>query len=130
MNPTKEQRAMMAADLWMRAATMTFRGEADCAPSVSTCAEFVIERDDPEDYYREGLTSCGLSPADIDAAVAAIADGRHPADSLPGRVEKMRSDLAEEIDTVGGGSDDGIHAFGERMACATFLSILGCKVTP
>ncbi len=129
MTWTKEQRAMMAADLAERAA-YKIRANRDGIGALTESVSHVLWGTAPERCYREALGGASLSPADIDAAVAAIARGEHPADSLPGKVERMRAQAAADEQACGSSSDDGIIAFGEGLVCKTILELLGCEVTP
>jgi hypothetical protein len=93
MSPTKEQRAMMAAHLCDLAA-MSMRSDRGGVGLLLRAAEAVMFDGCPERDYRYGLQDQGLAGADIDAAVAAIARGEHPPDSLPGRVESAMGKAA------------------------------------
>lgn len=134
MSPTKEQRAMMAAHLCDIAAKMLRSGDyGECrtsaAPSILTSAKWLLEPDTNPSHYADGLASAGLSPVDIDTAVAAIARGEHPADSLPGQV-KRRIDAIVKAATDGTRSDaDMTAAAGASAFSDQVLDLLGCPVT-
>ena len=87
------QRAIAAAHLYELAMLMARRGDAEAAPSVAWWAESVTNMSAIREHYRDGLEAAGLSSADIDAAVAAIARGDDPPDSLPWKIRGR--DLAE-----------------------------------
>jgi hypothetical protein len=132
MSPTKEQRAMMA-DLCSRAAHVFHCGDDDMLPGAGEAARVAANmrnNDDREGRYRCGLKWLQVPSPDIDAAVAAIARGEHPPDSLPGRVKKMHADAKERADRPNQASEDDYFAMGEESAAAHVLDLLGCKVTP
>lgn len=94
--PPEVERAMMA-DLYEHAAKLCRQGDAYRAYTVSRWAMRINDRSQwAEDSYRTGLHFCGLSQLDIDAAVVAIYERRHPPDSLPAFVEKMAHECSLE----------------------------------
>jgi hypothetical protein len=134
VSDSKEQRSMMAADLWSRAAKRALEGEHESAMRISDRATMLLSN--PVDaliHYRNGLHIAGSSADDAQAAVAAILAGRHPADSLPGQVLAQRKDAARRAsacvpfyDAAGSGPRwaGHVHAYDH------VLTLLGCKVTP
>ena len=82
---------------------------------------------DCESEYRRALRICGLAPADIDAAVAAIARGEHPPDSLPGQAVAYRGRVVREAARILGSYREH-HCDGEVKALGHVLSLLGCEV--
>jgi hypothetical protein len=119
MTPTKEQRAMMAAHVGDLALRALRRGEDGV--SLLEYARDILTEDDPEDFYREALLEADYGHSAVEASFAAIADGRHPATSLPGMVEEMRNEALDKNTAYGDG---------EASACADVLDLLGCPVTP
>ena len=90
-----KQRAMMAAHLsdeLGRKARQGWRYDliADVAWQIVHVTNERHGAAQAERDYRKGLASCGLTPEQIAAAVAAIRDGKHPDDSLAGQLLKMR----------------------------------------
>jgi hypothetical protein len=125
------QRAVMAADLAERAALdLRFRkdgrgiGRAVEALEQARC--LVTRSVDPEADYREGLNACGVPFADIDAAVAAIARGEHPPDSLPGMVAIYKGHTDREIPRRPGDTIHVLQFQGESIALGWVLEQLGC----
>jgi hypothetical protein len=76
-------------------------------------------------WYRNALTMLGLAPEAIDAAVAAILAGCHPATSLPGQVIRLEEE-AREVTRYQ------VSRWHSGAACAFghTLDLLGCKATP
>lgn len=74
-------------------------------------------------YYRAGLVTARLAPEDIDASVAACMRGEHPADSLMGRVAKMRDDATRYENTAAVTARDW-HDNGKAACSAAVLDIL------
>lgn len=80
----------MAADLATRAAALLLSGdERGRAVLMGAAATMRADVRYCTDRYRTSLIAAGLCLAGESAAVAAILCGEHPADSLPGQVEKM-----------------------------------------
>jgi hypothetical protein len=98
-NWTKEQRAIAAADLLERAAREARAGDVGAVRCLTLIHDLAADVYDPEPDYRFGLKRRGLSPADIDAAVAAISRGEHPPDSLPGRLIARRRRCLRDAST-------------------------------
>jgi hypothetical protein len=129
-DPTNAQRAMMAAHLCDLAAKALRSGRrSHLAPSLMFVAGDVLHVVDPVQDYREALRDSGVSPADIDAAVAAIARGEHPADSLPGQLMRYHGKAKREAESVPGSFREH-HCEGEVKALGHVLDLLGYKVTP
>lgn len=90
---SKTARAMMAADLCGRAAKTFREGRSLRGVQLAINVDMIHRgADRAEAVYFVALRGDGLTPADIDAAVASILRGEHPADSLAGRILKMRDD--------------------------------------
>jgi hypothetical protein len=90
-------RAMMA-DLYERSALLCRQGNGEAAYLVAAWAKDVARNSrDTERFYRCGLRLCGLSILEEDAAVAAILDGKHPPDSLAGRLAAYKGKVEREI---------------------------------
>ncbi len=129
-DPTNAQRAMMAADLAERA-TITFR-RADYVTGemvLSSAAEIASSRHSAWIDYELTLQAMGIAAADIDAAVAAIARGEHPPDSLPGQLMRYHGKAKREAESVPGSFREH-HCEGEVKGLGCVLSLLGCKVKP
>lgn len=147
MNDDK-QRAMMAADLralpyaeWrhlmnVRALAMVAHlademsrkarqgWRFDCIEAVALTISRTLFGDDPVGSYRHGLALVGLTPAQIDDAVASIERGEHPADSLPGRVATYRNKAAHEANAHEDLAQASFYD-GEAHALGYVLSLLG-----
>jgi hypothetical protein len=128
MSPTKEQRAAMAAHLCDLAAKALRSGGpmADTLDLLDRAWGTAADSSNVEASYREGLKLTRAAPADIDAAVASIARGEHPPDSLPGRVGIYKGHADREIPRREG---DRIHVLrfqGESIALGWVLEQLGC----
>lgn len=130
MSDGQEQWRMMSADLYERAAIMVRNGEADDVADVAEMAERVINFNDPEGDYRLGLEAVGLSPEAIDAAVAAISRGEHPADSLPARLLTWHEEGSSEARAGAYHQDayDEGRGLGRADVAALALDLLGCEV--
>ncbi len=99
MSDEKTKREMMAAHLGDLISCLLRGGNVDARP-IADMAErltgIVRYASAPYFDYRVALGFAGLTPEQIDAAVASIERGEWPADSLVGRVTGMR-DEAEQI---------------------------------
>ncbi len=125
MTPTREQRAMMAADLSMRAAALLLSGdERGRAVLMGAAATMRAKPRYCAGRYQCSLSMAGLSPADIDAACEAIARGEHPADSLPGQVTEYADRWTRLAADCGGHEPHKARA----SAAQWVLDLLGCKV--
>lgn len=83
-------------------AGIAFRnGDIVSGRALSRYAIDVINEPEGRAFYMQALRIAGLAPEDIDAAVAAVLEGKHPADSLMGRVAQMRI-IARRDDTKAG----------------------------
>lgn len=119
---------MMAADLSMRAAAMLLSGdERGRAVLMGAAATMRADVRYCTDRYRTSLIAAGLCLADENAAVAAIARGEHPADSLPGQVRRYREKAATE-ETATHSEARAHRCDGEVRALGHVLDLLGCKV--
>jgi hypothetical protein len=130
MSHDKTQRARMAADLCERAG-IAFRGRVSTngAATATSVASFIHDDDYPEHHYRRALRALDVAPEAIDAAVAAIREHRHPADSLPGLVEKMRDDATcDQHDALFKRPRpiEAARAEGHEKAIDAVLDLLGC----
>lgn len=134
MRVSREQRAAMAADLFERVAKM-IRGGVDDINPVRIVGGIALslaiggsERDESE--YVRALGFAGvLDIEERHRAVAAILDGKHPPDSLVGRVDRMRKDATryerQPAVTAGDWCDNG------KVLCANaVLDLLGIDVSP
>jgi len=86
-----KQARFAAADLCERAAKLLREedeeGDTDVAEIIGNAHEMVSYAPTfVRDNYECGLANANVSKPDRDAAVVAISEGRHPPDSLPGRV--------------------------------------------
>ena len=127
---TKEQRAAMAADLLdIAARTLREGGDSFAWMLVGIAYDMRLESEDAESLYRYGRECFGALPDDIDAAVAAIARGEHPPDSLPGKLARYHGKAKREAEGVPGSYREH-HCEGETKALGHVLDLLGCKVTP
>jgi hypothetical protein len=133
---TQEQRAAAVAHLLDIAGRLLRSGDymrchPGAVPSILISAKWLLDPDANPWHYRDGLQTAGLTPEAIDAAVTAILDGRHPADSLPGQVERMRDEAKEEGNALRLTETRGMaYHSGKVSAADDVLSLLGCKVTP
>lgn len=128
----EKQRAMMAAHLCDLAASAIRAGDRLTANGIASVLIYARWMIDPDGLgattnYRDGLQTAGLTPAQIDAAVASIQRGEEPADSLTGKVRAMHATSLEDIGVA--------QTETRRMACAgqahafgAVLALLG--VTP
>lgn len=117
----------MAADLWERAAKMARGGDLEGASDVVRQAEFVACYDHCEGDYCNGLVDANVETEAIDDAVAAIARGEDPPDSLPGRlIERHRRELrkASSATSATSANSHGYYA----AAIGDVISMLGCEV--
>lgn len=122
------QRAHAAAHLCDLASAALRSVGADKGFSLLAYAHDLMTEYGPDDFYREGLLESGVSFDDVEIAVAAILDGKHPPDSLPGKVERYRGKAEREA-----AHREGYRARtceGEAHALAHVLTLLGCKVSP
>lgn len=126
MNWTREQLAMAAAHLCDLAGIALRGGRVEDGTVALNVASMLQDSMRPEDDYREGLAWARGRLVSDDAdyaelAVSSILRGEHPADSLPGRVAKMRKNAFDcgELN-YGGGKQD---------AYDDVLEMLGCEVT-
>ena len=127
MSPwTKEQRAIAAAHLCDLAAE-SLRADHGGVGLLLRAAESVVLGGASEVDYREALRDHGASLDDIDAAVAAIARGEHPPDSLPGQVAAYRGRVVREAARILGSYREH-HCEGEVKALGHVLTLLGCEV--
>ena len=113
---------MMAADLCERAAALYRFHHIVAAEVLSRRADVVARSLDTLDY-RWALRHALLTHEQIDAAVSAIERGEWPADSLVGRIEKMRDEAGAR--TNGPCQEQNIGA------CDAFddvLNLLGVKL--
>jgi len=81
-------------------------------------------------HYRLGLEDAGVVADDIEASVTAINEGRHPADSIPGRVAKYRDEkeaMAAKAPTTRRGLDVWLRVTGKEQAARWVLELLGCE---
>ncbi len=121
----KKARGMMAADMAHRAAIALTGGDMYSA-CLRVAADILDSRAlDNEASYRFALGCYGSTPEQIDAAVAAIDRGKWPADSITGRVLKMRDEAASRVTN----EDIMMDATGEakRDAFDAVLALLGVK---
>ena len=86
------------AHLFELAALNARQGQSDEAHKIA-CSALGMDEGFPNSAYREGLRVAGLKTEAIDAAVASILDGKHPADSLAGRLLKMRENANDAMST-------------------------------
>lgn len=129
---TKEQRAIAAAHLCDIAARLLRSGDymkanAGAVPSLLVNAKWLIDPDANPSHYADGLRSAGLSPVDINAAVADILRGSCPSSSLPGMVATCFSDAME----LAVGPElcvRDLRAEGAASAFRTVLTMLGYEV--
>jgi hypothetical protein len=132
MTPTKGQRDIMAADLLERAAVMVRHGaESGYVDNVIECAARLRAQHptaDPSGDYANSLLLTGVSRVDAWAAVGAIADGKHPADSVPGMVTEYRRNCARLALNASEPTSFRLRCRGAEMACDWTLSRLGCAV--
>lgn len=121
---TKEQRAIAAAHLCDLFAHALRSGDMyDSTAAIS----LIVADDRAEEFYRYGLGCYGVSPVDIDAAVAAIARGEHPPTSLPGRIKEYKRKAKREAESVANSYREH-HCDGEVKALGHVLALLGCEV--
>ena len=137
MSDEKRQRAMMAADLFVRAAKMMREGGGEDINPVRIVGGIALSlaigpglRDDSE--YVRALGFCGLAAEDRRPCFNAIQRGEWPADSLAGRVEALRRCAVEERDARGacnGAAADARDHYiaGEIAMAGTVLDLLGVK---
>ncbi len=98
MKWSEEQLGAAAADLYERAAAMLRKGDRLAALTVGGCAHHVANgQPECERVYRIGVAwSLGRDASEsadtCSAAVAAISAGKHPPDSLPGRLTQVYQD--------------------------------------
>jgi len=121
---TKEQRAIAAAHLCDFAAKLLRGSCPDIGVTLAVRAAQTATDGDMNDY-RWSCGIAGLSPDDIDAAVAAIARGEHPPTSLPSMVAKYRDDAEA---AVRGPSEYWMVSVGQNRAAVWLLALLGCEV--
>ena len=129
-----KRRAMMAADLCERMARAirdgSMRGDDRTSLSISKHVTDILMLVPvyAEATYRSGVALLGTTPADIDAAVASIQRGEWPADSLAGRLLKMRADAANNVDGLPSDASAARSAFaGTAVALDAALALLGVK---
>ena len=94
----RKRRAMMAEDLCERATRGVSGDDAERYGS-RMAFDFALGVGGSvllTSHYRSGLAWIGITPEQIDAAVASIERGEWPADSLAGRLLKMRNGADEE----------------------------------
>lgn len=121
-----KQRAMMAAHLCERTGRELSEGRCLDAWRMIEAASTMRRSGTPEADYRGGLWACGVERAERDAAVASIQRGEWPADSLAGRVLKMRDDASRDF----GIEADEAQAHrleGASYALTAVLALLGVK---
>jgi hypothetical protein len=121
----------MAAHLCDVSGALFRGGSFERADAIAGEIRSLVCSDKPESVYRVALALAGVSDEGRDAAVAAILDGRHPADSLPGQVERMRDEAKEERDGLRSNETRGMAYYSGKVSAADdVLALLGCKVTP
>ena len=103
---TEEQRRAAAADLCERAAAALRRGDpVGVDHALVEATELVLEPGQGRQAYRFGLRALRRaaleSVAVEDAAIAAVEAGKHPPDSLPGKLEAHRASALEEYADLG-----------------------------
>jgi hypothetical protein len=129
VTPTKEQRARMAAHLCDIAAQRLRSGGFGAGEQAATGAtEVLLGTAMTEALYVANLRLLLVPLADIDAACAAIFRGEHPPDSLPGRLEEMRGDAKDTVESSPEGSYVEREAVGAELAYCNVLDLLGCKL--
>ncbi len=124
-----EQERLARADLYERIAR-TLRDGTVKPIAIDRAAEYAgqIAADEiGAADYRSALSYLGVLSPERDAAVASIARGEHPPDSLPGRVEKMRSDAEGANVAAPVGSRLEGEAAGSELTACQVLDLLGCK---
>ncbi len=115
---TREQRAMAAAHLCDLASRALRLGDYYAEGLLS--AKSILDNGHPEALYRFALDCYGVESADIDAAVASILRGEHPADSLPGRVKRLLGNAENDGEDI-----DVARTHGRCDAYADVLDLLG-----
>ena len=125
MTWTPDQRAMAAAILCDLAGIALRGGDMKRATAIlSYIGDGVLVA--PVTDYRAGLIAAGLLLGDIDASVAAIGEGLHPSDSIPGCVAAYR-DKVEKESTEQDNDERRVYCDGEAKAARWFLELLGCE---
>jgi hypothetical protein len=145
---TPDQRRAAAADLCERAAAALRASGGLIAPDiVIERASAILSSDTPNGDYRAGLEWLDVERAAREAAVAAILAGKHPPDSLAGRIEankgKAEQDLKAEVEARRAICfDDESHPLhglissrlarfdGEVHALGAVLDWIGCPTPP
>ena len=122
------QLAMMSAHLVDLAGIALRGGDIAKGSSLLEYAACLLTEEGPEDIYRESLLEAGLSREVVAASLANITAGKHPADSVPGRLAIYRDKAEREGD--GRPHDvDGRRSrcWGEVHALKQVLDLLGCE---
>lgn len=124
-----KQRAMMAAHLCDELGRKARQGwRFDWTADVARRIVDVSNRRYPASVaYHGGLMTLGLTPEQIEAAVASIDRGEWPANSLAGNIEQMRANAERGAESTEFGTHAHIcYRVTEDMAC-TVLDLLGVK---
>ncbi len=74
------------ADAFERCAALARRGQSAKSHMVMLAVDILYRTTEPAEGYFQALRLADVSESDARSAVAAISEGRHPPDSLPGRV--------------------------------------------
>ncbi len=130
---TDKQRSDMAADLCERVARSIREGYSHVTTDeVLRLATELRTTEEPNRIYARALMICGVWQDDnIRAAVAVILEGKHPPDSLAGRLEAYRGKASREALAQYGGFRAN-YCEGEVHAVVSVLDWIGCapKETP
>jgi len=123
---TKQQMTIAAAYLCDLAGIEFRLGNTDIGIVLAARAAQTGVDGDVSDF-RWSLRIAGLSTDDIDAAIVAISDGKHPPRSLPGMVESLRVECLG-YEQCSADPEIQSHWHGCAKATNDVISMLGCKV--